>query len=645
VPAPSAREVGGEGTSRTRLLTAAALLLAVAAVYFTWRRLFQGCDLGDESFAVLVPWRWSLGDRPFVNEMDLAQVAGFLTYPFIKGFALAGHEHAGGIILYARHLYLLFALLVAVVSTLCLRSLLRWQVALAASLVALTFVFRATPDLTYNTLAMGLLTLGFLIGLPVVRGRGGLRLAALAGLCHGLATVAFPTLLFVMPFIALFLVLAQGRQAQALVAGLQWYLPPDPAPEAGPTGRRAFRTLAAWSGALTLPVLGVGVVALIAGPHAVHRCWRYTLQTARTLNELSGAVKAVDVAGGLARFTAAQWPLLAALALVALLCLRRPRLARALLVLLPVGLYAAGRHSGAQGAGFVLAYGLLAPYLFVLLPRRRRRQGATLLIWVWPSAAIAAAMTAYTSADGYAHGAVGLFPAVLVSAVFLAWDLLAVFEPDGGERLADGVRGAAQAPHGAATARGLGSEGAAGQAARGAMPWLALAALAGVLAVTVALQHEYQQGGVPAAQLTARMTAGPWAGISVTPAQRGLLAQSQADLARYGRPGDTLLVFFTSPGLYLPWRYGLATNSVSLHGRPPGDPWARLPLSTITYYRGTRTVPDLVLHVCPPAAPARLEQCGGLGYPVAVVRARYTVNRRPPGASTRTVLAGLPGAR
>ena len=455
--------------------------------------------------------------------------------------------------------------------------------------------------------------------------------------------MAFPTLLFVMPFIALFLVLAQGRQAQALVTGLQWYVPPDPAPEAGATGQRAFRTLAAWAAAGTVPVLGVGVAALIAGPRAVHRCWRYTLQAARTLNELSGAVKAVDVTVGLARFAAAQWPLLAVLALIVLLCLRRPRLARALLVLLPAGLYVAGRHGGAQAAGFVLVYGLLAPYLYVLLPRRRRRQGAALLIWVWPSATIAAAMTAYTSTDGYAHGAVGLFPAVLVSGVFLAWNLLAVTEPDGGERLGDGGRDAAPEPN-AQSEPGAerGSTGRTPDRTRqSAMPWLALAALAGVLAVTVALQHDYQQGGVPASRLTARMTSGPWAGISVTPAQRRLLAQSQADLARYGRPGGTLLVFFTSPGLYLPWRYGLATNSVSLHGRPAGDPWARLPSSTITYYRGRRVVPDLVLHVCPPAAPARLEQCGGLHYPVVAVRAQYTLNRRPPGVSTRAVLAGL----
>ncbi len=55
---------------RQRLLTAAALALAAAAFAFTWYRLFFGCDLNDEAFSVLIPWRWALGDRPFVDEMD-----------------------------------------------------------------------------------------------------------------------------------------------------------------------------------------------------------------------------------------------------------------------------------------------------------------------------------------------------------------------------------------------------------------------------------------------------------------------------------------------------------------------------------------------------------------------------------------------
>ena len=85
--------------TRSKLLTAAALALAVAASGFTWYRLGFGVDLQHEAFAVLVPWRWALGDRPFVNEMNLAMVAGFLTYPLVKVYALAGGGDATGIFL------------------------------------------------------------------------------------------------------------------------------------------------------------------------------------------------------------------------------------------------------------------------------------------------------------------------------------------------------------------------------------------------------------------------------------------------------------------------------------------------------------------------------------------------------------------
>ncbi len=299
---------------RDRLLTAAAIALAAAALAFTWYRLFFGCDLSDEAFSVLVPWRWSLGDRPFVDEMDLAQVAGFLTYPFVKAFTLVAGDTATGLVLFTRHLYLLFAAGVAAASFLLLRPLLRWQLALAVSAVVVTFIFNAVPNLTYNTLAMGLLTLGFALGLRVVLRGEGRRDAALAGLSHGLAVVAFPTLLFVMPFVAMFFVLAQGRQARALAARLTWEVPDDPRPQDGPTGPPAFRTLAAYVAGGLLPLIAVGVVALAAGPRNVYRCWQFTLQAARSLDQLAGAQKAVDVTVGLGGFLVSLWPLIVALA-------------------------------------------------------------------------------------------------------------------------------------------------------------------------------------------------------------------------------------------------------------------------------------------------------------------------------------------
>ncbi len=249
-----------------------------------------------------------------------------------------------------------------------------------------------------------------------------------------------------------------------------------------------------------------------------------------------------------------------------------------------------------------------------------------MLIWVWPSAVIVAPMTAYTSTEGYVHGAVGLFPAVLVSGLFLAWALIAAADPD-------------------AETSGARSDGRdAATAGRASGVWLAFAALAAVVAVTVVFQFQYQVGGARYAELSARLDAGPWRGMRATPAQRVLLARYAQDLAAQTQPDDALLVFFRNPGLYLYWPHRLGTNSVSLLGRPADDPLAPLPESTIAFYRRTRRLPDVVVHVVPTAAAsaAELADCGGLGYPVAIVRQDYTVNRRPPGKTTQQILDTLP---
>jgi hypothetical protein len=115
----------------TDLLLAAVALAAVGlALFFTWRRLFIGVDLQDESYSVLIPWRWALGDRPFLQEQNLQQVQGLLTYPFVKLFGVLRGYDVTGLVLYTRHLYLLLMLGVAVVAFLFLRRFIRWQLAL-----------------------------------------------------------------------------------------------------------------------------------------------------------------------------------------------------------------------------------------------------------------------------------------------------------------------------------------------------------------------------------------------------------------------------------------------------------------------------------------------------------------------------------
>lgn len=91
------------------LFAALAGATVAAGFLLTVRHLMTGVDLRNESFSILVPWRWALGDTPFVNEENLAQVSGLLSYPFVKAFELFRGGDATGLVLYTRaiHVFLM----------------------------------------------------------------------------------------------------------------------------------------------------------------------------------------------------------------------------------------------------------------------------------------------------------------------------------------------------------------------------------------------------------------------------------------------------------------------------------------------------------------------------------------------------------
>ncbi len=412
-----------------------------------------------------------------------------------------------------------------------------------------------------------------------------------------------------------------------MIADGHWSTPFDPRPDDPPTGLRARKTLIAYALGGAVPLL-IGVALLpLFGIVNVVRSWRYTREGAGVLHQLGGAGKAFTVARGLLEFLASQPILLAGLVAVYLVYRQRARWGRLLLLLLPVALFMAGERPHVDAAGFVLVYGLLAPYLYLFIPPAQREVGAKMLIWVWAPAMVAAAMTGYTSSAGYVHGATGLYPALVVSALFVAWALLGEATAGvGGEEAA--AQSAAE-HHAAGTTRGV---------------WLAFGALTAIVAVVIVFQFQYQAGGVSYGRLTKAVDFGPWKGLRATPASYRFLRQFRGDLAHTAKPGDRLLIYFKAPGLYFFWPGKIATNSALLRGTPRGDALAPIPTATVEYWRRRHVVPDVVVHLCPATRlnPATLLRCGGLEYPAVVVRAAYSVNLRPATQTTAEVLARLP---
>lgn len=617
VHAPDADDRGEAGVrSNGRPVTAAraafsaiALATAASAVLFTWLRLFVGMDLQSESFYILVPWRWALGDEPFVHEQSLVQIPGLATYPFVKAFGIVRDYDPTGLVLYTRHLYLLMMVGVAVAVFMLLRRLVRWQLALVVASASVTFVFFATPNLSYNTMAIAFLTLSATLGTwVVVEGRGwGFALASGAG--FGVAVAVYPSLLAATPLFAGCFVLAGSARVALLIARVRISGPQAHLSRA-PLRTTPWRAVGAWLLGVALVLVPLGLVMLSFGFSNLVRCWRFTVAAARPLNELGGAAKGVQVAGDTAAFFASRPYLVLAALVILLIYRRRPRLGRAILATLPVALWLAAQQPVLRASGYELAYALMTPYLYLFIPADKRVVGARLLIWVWAPAVVAGAVTAYTSASGYVNAPVGLAPAIVASGVFLAWALEAVAGP----RTATGEPG---------------------------VPWLALLTAVAVVVVTIVFQFQFQQVRVPYGELTSRLDSGPWWGIKVTPERHRLLDTFAADLRAQARPEDGLLVFYDACGYYLFWTGAIAANTYWIEGEPVTG-W--LDQTTIDYYHRHRVVPTLIVHLMPThgLTPAQLRaSSGGLDYAPSLVRPTYVFQRKGADETTSEVLARL----
>ena len=603
--------IPAEGTSFARRSMAAASVLVVAAAGFlTWRRLFVGMDFQDESFYILVPWRWVLGHAPFSEERDAFQIPALLEYPFLKVFGVLTGNDATGLVLYARHLYLLMSLGVAIVVFMLLKQLVRWELALLVASLNVTYIFWATPQLSYNTMAIAFLTLSAALGARAVM-LSGIRWAAVAsGATLGLAVVAYPSLLFIVPFWAVLLAFAHGRRAVEIIA--HGALAP-PAPESDASaGRRAWHTLSRWSLGGVLVLVPVGLLLLGYGPQALLASGRSTMTGAKTLHQLGGATKAIDVMEGFWRLLAWRSYLIVAALLLYLVYRRWPRVGRALLAATPVALWLAAQRPLLWASGYTIVFALLAPYLFLFLPGRRRVPGAQLLLCAWAPCTMAGAMTAYTSAAGYVNAAVGLAPAMFVSALFLAWTLETV-TPHADD---DGLKGDRR-------------------------PWLALAVMTALVCVTLIFQFQFQQRDVPYGDLSVKLTSGPWRGIKVTEPRAALVRSVESDFATVTRRDDALMVMYDSPGYYLFWDGPIASNSYWLHAGPNDQ----LPAETVASLRARRIVPTVLLRLLITAGRSQHDlgdATGGLNYPPALVRPTYFFARKPADETADEVLGRLP---
>jgi hypothetical protein len=465
-----------------------AVFAAVAVIGFMAWRLRFGVDLRDEAYYSALPYRFVLGDRPFVDEMNLLQLPALLVYPLVKAYvALEGSS--AGIVLFMRVAWIVFAGGLAAGAFAFLRTLMRWPVALVASLFAFVTVPYNIPSLSYDTLGMGLLAAGMLLGAhAVVNGRRRWWLIA-AGLAHGLAAVAYPTL-----------ALGVVAYAAALVALYR---------------RRAPGALAAYLGGLAPAVGALGGLVLNVAPARVRAAWRYT----SSLAGYGGGQRKLDVMLQQAQLFLPRQTLLlgglaVSLALVLLLGSRGlPALLLPAALLFPVHGFWPYAH-GLVAITLIGVVGLVTGVCLLAEERARR-----LLVWGVLPALAAGLVTGYTSTNGFINAGIGFFPAVFATA-----GLLAI----------------------ASRHIALGREGNEVVAA-----WAVAIPLVLLLAGFAAAQYSSVHRQPGQQTLSTRIPGGPFAGLYTTRSKARYEEQLRADVVAFV-PRDRCVLFFNDfPAPYL----------------------------------------------------------------------------------------------
>lgn len=176
---------------KLRLVLGGLLVLALAVLHLA--ALDSGVDLEDESVYIALPYRFVLGDRPYVDEVNPIQCAALVSMPIVRALHLV-LDGTDGLVLATRLAACGLEVLVASLVWMLLRARLG---AATAALIAVTCVVLAPQraSLSYASLMSTFSTAGLVL-VALARERNRAQLLPAAGAALGLACVAFPPALF-----------------------------------------------------------------------------------------------------------------------------------------------------------------------------------------------------------------------------------------------------------------------------------------------------------------------------------------------------------------------------------------------------------------------------------------------------------------
>lgn len=371
-----------------------AAVCAIAIVVVCLWRMTLGVDYTDEAFYVGIPWRFALGDRPYVDELNIAQNAALLVTPFVIVYRKIADF--SGLFLFLRWLEVAFYCGVGW----SFYSLARTRLSVATSLLlgaaCVPYLPYGLPGLGYNSIGVGFLALGLFLGTqpllapPTEKPPFILRDRRFwAGMCHGAATFAYPTFLFpvVATAVVIFALSSSGR-----VRGALTYI-------AGGVGF----------------VVCLSPVLLTAGPAHIGRALAYLNAERSSMS----AFNPESVQAVWDKFNALHpdlWKLAVWVCIVGFLTQRWPVLASVLACALPLAMRTYPDGTGALS--FFVNMGFTAPLFGLML--KDRKAFYRLLLAVWLPSAFSAAMVSLSSGNGANAVGVGLYPAAMCGGLFYA---------------------------------------------------------------------------------------------------------------------------------------------------------------------------------------------------------------------------------
>jgi hypothetical protein len=167
-------------------------------VLLCYGRLYVGVDLLDESRYTAMPYEYVLGDRPYVDELNVhpGHTWALMTYPLVRAYVAVASQD--GLVVALRHACFALVAGAAALCVLLSRRVVTQPWLLIAELGYMVPVPFSVASLSYSTLAAGFLTYGFVRGLFFLVTVRASPLIFAAGMCHAMAAAAYPPVMLVL---------------------------------------------------------------------------------------------------------------------------------------------------------------------------------------------------------------------------------------------------------------------------------------------------------------------------------------------------------------------------------------------------------------------------------------------------------------